>query len=96
PYRFHLEFQRVLGPFPRFTHRVLLKLIFNHQLRSTFFGGKFTMELRRQTGEHHLIGSVTGNGQEFQESHRQLGARCRIPPMPAFLTQKSFAALLRR
>lgn len=54
------------------------------------------MELRRQTGEHHLIGSVTGNGQEFQESHRQLGARCRIPPMPAFLTQKSFAALLRR
>ena len=40
PDRLHLEFQRVLGPFSRFTHFVLLELIFNHQLSSTFFGGK--------------------------------------------------------
>ena len=40
PDRLHLEFQRVLGPFSRFTHFVLLELIFNHQLSSTFFVGK--------------------------------------------------------
>ncbi|WP_233249773.1 hypothetical protein, partial [Limnohabitans sp. Bal53] len=43
PDRLHLEFQRVLGPFPRFTHLVLLELIFNHQLSSTFFGGKVSL-----------------------------------------------------
>ncbi|MCX7242014.1 MAG: hypothetical protein NTU86_16440, partial [Burkholderiales bacterium] len=43
PYRLHLEFQRVLGPFSRFTHCVLLELIVNHQLSSTFFGGKVSM-----------------------------------------------------
>ena len=41
-HRLHFELQRVLGPFPRFTHCALLELIFNHQLRSTFFGGKVT------------------------------------------------------
>ncbi|WP_233249923.1 hypothetical protein, partial [Limnohabitans sp. Bal53] len=50
PDRLHLEFQRVLGPFPRFTHLVLLELIFNHQLSSTFFGGKVTALSGRLTG----------------------------------------------
>ena len=43
PDLFHLEFQRVLGQFFLFTHYVLLELIFNHQLSSTFFGGKFSL-----------------------------------------------------
>ena len=34
------EFQCVPGPWFRFAHFFLLKLIFNHQLWSTFFGGK--------------------------------------------------------
>ena len=33
---------RYLGPSFRFTHRILLKLIFIHQPSSTFFGGKVT------------------------------------------------------
>jgi hypothetical protein len=37
-----LEFKCVLGPSFRFAHCVLLELIFNHQLSSTFFGGKVT------------------------------------------------------
>jgi hypothetical protein len=40
PDRLHLEFQSALGPFFRFTHFFRLELIFNHQLSSTFFGGK--------------------------------------------------------
>jgi len=33
------------------------------------------MELRRQSGEHQLVGSMAGIGQEFQENHRRLGAQ---------------------
>ncbi len=39
------------------------------------------MELRRQSGEHHLIGSVTGIRQEFQENHcREWALSSRSPP----------------
>ena len=43
---FHLEFQRVPRPSFRFTQFYLLKLIFTHQPKSTFFRGKVNM--RRQ------------------------------------------------
>jgi hypothetical protein len=42
-YRLHLEIQRELSWSFRFTHRVLLDLIFTHQLSITFFEGKVNL-----------------------------------------------------
>ena len=57
-HRLHLEFQRVLGPFSRLTHCVRPELIFNHQLSSTFLGGKVTLPQVRLS--RHFAGRRLG------------------------------------
>ncbi len=43
---------RYLGPSFRFTHRILLKLIFIHQPSSTFFGGKVNPRNVTELAQH--------------------------------------------